>query len=310
MLSPALDAAVAGVFGLLIGSFLNVVIHRLPRMVARGWLTHANEANAADDLHRMVFGQPLPPGVEQQATQRQAQLEATPPFSLMRPASRCPHCGHGIRWYENIPVLSYLFLRGKCSACGARISPRYPVVEALTSAFFALCAYRWGLSLQAAAWCAFAAILICQFLIDFDTQLLPEELNYPLLWLGLLVSTLGWTVSPAQSLWGAALGYFILWSIATGFKLLRGIEGMGVGDFKLLAALGAWLGAKFLVAIILMASVVGAVIGVTLLIVGRLAHKEVPMPFGPYLAGAGLVCLVIGPQRMPALFPFAFPFGG
>lgn len=307
---PGLDAAIAGIFGLLIGSFLNVVIHRLPRMVARGWLTHANEANAADDLHRMVFGQPIQESTVAQTREREAQLAAAPPLTLMRPPSRCPSCGHGIRWFENIPVVSWVFLRGKCSACGTRISARYPIVEALTAALFALCAYRWGLNLHTAAWSAFAAILICQFLIDYDTQLLPEELNYPLLWIGLLGSTVGWTVSPAQALWGAALGYSILWLVATGFRLLRGIEGMGVGDFKLLAALGAWFGAKFLVAIILMASVVGAVIGVLLLVVGRLANREVPMPFGPYLAGAGLVCLVIGPERMPALFPFAFPFGG
>jgi leader peptidase (prepilin peptidase) / N-methyltransferase len=306
---PAVDAAIAGVFGLAIGSFLNVVIYRLPRVLARGWLTNANEFIADAGMHRLVFGEPLPADAEAQAKERQARLDDLPPFSLVRPPSRCPSCGHGIRWFENVPVVSWLLLRGKCSACGTGISARYPIVEALTAGLFALCAYRWGLNLHAAAWCAFAAILVCQFLIDFDTQLLPEELNYPLLWLGLLASTLGWTVSPAQALWGAALGWFVLWSIAAGFKMLRGIEGMGVGDFKLLAALGAWFGAKYLVAIILMASVVGAVIGGILILVGRLKHKEVPMPFGPYLAGAGLLCLIVGPAQMPRLLPFAFPFG-
>jgi len=284
-LSPGgLDALVAALFGLLVGSFLNVVIHRLPKMLERQWAAECAQLN----------GKP----VEDQGA-----------FNLVVPRSRCPHCGHAIRWYENIPVVSWLALRGRCSACKARISIRYPIVEVVTAAFFAICGWRWGLTMPAAAWAAFAALLICLFLIDADTQILPDDLNYPLLWLGLLVSAMGWTVPLRSAVWGAALGYLVFWGIFQAYKLATGKEGMGYGDFKLLAALGAWLGAEYLLAIILLSSVVGAVIGIVLLLVGRLANKEIPMPFGPYLAGAGLVCLALGPATLPALLPFAFPFG-
>jgi leader peptidase (prepilin peptidase)/N-methyltransferase len=285
MFNAGMDAAiVAGVFGLLVGSFLNVVIHRLPRMLERQWA-----AECAD-----FSGQPV---------------KEEERFNLVVPRSRCPHCGHAIRWYENIPVLSWLVLRGRCSECKAPISLRYPLVELVTAGFFALCGWRWGLTLQAAAWAAFAALLICLFLIDMDTQILPDDLNYSLLWLGLLVSTLGWTVPLASAVWGAALGYGVFWTIFQAFKLATGKEGMGYGDFKLLAALGAWLGAHYLLAIILMSSIVGAVIGIALVIAGKLANKDIPMPFGPYLAGAGLLALALSPATVPALLPFAFPFG-
>lgn len=287
MFNAGMDAAlIAGVFGLLVGSFLNVVIHRLPRMLERQWA-----AECAD-----FTGQPV-------------QEEEEERFNLVVPRSRCPQCGHAIRWYENIPVLSWLALRGRCSECKSPISLRYPLVELVTAAFFALCGWRWGLTLQAAAWAAFAALLICLFLIDMDTQILPDDLNYTLLWLGLLASALGWTVPLASAVWGAALGYGVFWSIFQAFKLATGKEGMGYGDFKLLAALGAWLGAQYLLAIILMSSIVGAVIGIALIIVGKLANKDIPMPFGPYLAGAGLLALALSPATVPALMPFAFPFG-
>jgi leader peptidase (prepilin peptidase) / N-methyltransferase len=279
-----LDAVLAGVLGLLVGSFLNVVIHRLPKMLERQWA-----AECAD-----YTGQP--------AQQHE-------PFNLLVPRSRCPQCGHVIRWYENIPVLSWLALRGKCSQCHQRISIRYPIVELVTAGFFALCAARWGLTPQAGAWAAFAALLICLFLIDMDTQILPDDLNYTLLWLGLLVSAMGWSVPLRSAVWGAALGYLVFWGIFQAYKLATGKEGMGYGDFKLLAALGAWLGAEYLLAIILLSSIVGAVIGGLLIVVGKLAHKDIPMPFGPYLAGAGLVCLALSPAAVPALLPFAFPFG-
>jgi leader peptidase (prepilin peptidase) / N-methyltransferase len=283
--SAGWDAAVlAGVLGLLVGSFLNVVIHRFPKMLERQWAGECAE----------YAGQPLEP---------------QEPFNLVVPRSRCPHCGHVIRWYENIPVVSWLALRGRCSECKAPISLRYPLVELVTAGFFALCGWRWGLTLQAAAWAAFAALLICLFLIDMDTQILPDDLNYTLLWLGLLASALGWTVPLASAVWGAALGYGVFWLIFQAFKLATGKEGMGYGDFKLLAALGAWLGAPFLLAIILMSSMVGAVIGVLLIVVGKLANKDIPMPFGPYLAGAGLLALALSPAALPALLPFAFPFG-
>jgi leader peptidase (prepilin peptidase)/N-methyltransferase len=287
MVLPAgLEAAiVAAVFGLLVGSFLNVVVYRMPRMLERQWA-----AECAD-----YSGQPL--------------KEEPEPFNLVVPRSRCPHCGHAIAWYENIPVLSWLALRGRCSSCKAPISPRYPVVELVTGAFFCLCGWRWGLGFQALAWAAFASLLICMFLIDMDTQILPDDLNYLLLWTGLIAATLGWTVPLAQAVWGAALGYGVFWLIFQLFKLATGKEGMGYGDFKLLAALGAWLGAPYLLAIILMSSIVGAVIGIVLLVVGKLANKDIPMPFGPYLAGAGLLALVLSPASVPALLPFAFPFG-
>ena len=284
-LPPGIEAAIiAAVFGLLVGSFLNVVIYRFPRMLERQWA-----AECAD-----LQGQPA---------------KEEEKFNLVVPRSRCPHCGHAIAWYENIPVASWLALRGRCSSCKARISPRYPVVELVTAAFFVLCGWRWGLGLQAAAWAAFASLLICLFLIDMDTQILPDDLNYALLWLGLLVSTMGWTVPIASAIWGAALGYGVFWVIFQLFKLATGKEGMGYGDFKLLAALGAWLGAPFLVALILMSSIVGALIGIVLLLVGKLANKDIPMPFGPYLAGAGLLSLALSPAAVPLLMPFAFPFG-
>jgi len=285
VLNAGMDAAiVAGVFGLLVGSFLNVVIHRLPQMLERQWA-----AECAD-----FTGQPV---------------KEDERFNLLVPRSRCPQCGHAIRWYENIPVLSWLALRGRCSQCRSPIGLRYPLVELVTAGFFFLCGWRWGLTLQAAAWAAFAALLICLFLIDMDTQILPDDLNYTLLWLGLLASALGWTVPLTSAVWGAALGYGVFWTIFQAYKLATGKEGMGYGDFKLLAALGAWLGAQYLLAIILMSSVVGAVIGIALIIVGKLANKDIPMPFGPYLAGAGLLALALSPAAVPALLPFAFPFG-
>jgi leader peptidase (prepilin peptidase) / N-methyltransferase len=279
------DAAVlAGVLGLLVGSFLNVVIYRFPKMLERQWAAECAE----------YTGQPAP---------------KHEPFNLVVPRSRCRQCGHLIRWYENIPVVSWLVLRGRCSECKASIGLRYPVVELVTACFFGLCGWRWGLTPQAAAWAAFAALLICLFLIDMDTHILPDDLNYTLLWLGLLASALGWTVPLASAVWGAALGYGVFWTIFQVYKLATGKEGMGYGDFKLLAALGAWLGAPFLLAIILMSSMVGAVIGVLLIIVGKLANKDIPMPFGPYLAGAGLLALAMSPAAVPGLLPFAFPFG-
>ena len=280
-------AFVAGLLGLLVGSFLNVVIHRFPKMLERQWA-----ADCAD-----LTGTPAKPDGEPER------------FNLLVPRSRCPKCGHAIRWYENIPVLSWLALRGKCSQCKARIGLRYPLVELVTAGFFALCGWRFGLGLQAAAWAAFAALLICLFLIDMDTQILPDDLNYLLLWSGLLAAAAGWTVPLSSAVWGAALGYLVFWSIFQLFKLATGKEGMGYGEFKLLAALGAWLGAEYLLAIVLLSSIVGAVIGIVLLVVGKLANKDIPMPFGPYLAGAGLLALALSPAAVPALLPFAFPFG-
>jgi len=309
MVGPMLDALVGGVLGLLVGSFLNVVVHRYPRIMARGWWEEVHDMVDDADSHQQVFGEPVPATLKNESRSLRARLDALGPISLSKPRSRCPHCGHPIRWYENIPVLSWLALRGRCSACSKPISVRYPIVELVTAAFFALCAWRWGLTWQAGAWAAFAALLICLFLIDMDTFLLPDDLNYLLLWLGLVVAALGWTVPLKSAVLGAALGYLALWSVYHLFKLLTGKEGMGYGDFKLLAAIGAWLGADHLLAVILLSSIVGAVMGIALLVAGKLANKDMPMPFGPYLAGAGLLALALGPAAMPGLLPFAFPFG-
>ncbi|MGJ7500916.1 prepilin peptidase [Variovorax sp. ZT5P49] len=316
LVSREFDTVFAGVLGLLIGSFMNVVIYRTPVMMYRDWLADAvanlMSSKDAPSLWSLAFGPKVAPpaGLEAAADKAAAVIEAQPPFDLTRPASRCGACGHKIRWYENIPVLSYVVLRGRCSSCKTSISPRYPLVELVTGALFALCAWRFGITPAGVLWAAFGALLICQFLIDFDTQFLPDSLNYPLLWLGLIGAAMGWTGVPLSSaVWGAVFGYLSLWLVYHGFRLITGKEGMGYGDFKLLAALGAWLGADYLIAIILVSSLVGAVIGVTLRIAGKLAHKDIPIAFGPFLAGAGLVCLVAGPEVVRQWIPFAFPLG-
>ncbi|MFH0130424.1 prepilin peptidase [Variovorax sp. VaC1] len=316
LVSREFDTAFAGVLGLLIGSFLNVVIYRVPVMMYRTWLADAVDnlrpLKDVPSLWSLVFGPKAAPpeGLEAAADKAAVAIDGLSPFDLTRPASRCGACGHKIRWYQNIPVLSYLLLRGRCAACKTPISLRYPLVEVVTGALFALCAYRFGLTPTGVLWAAFGALLICQFLIDFDTQFLPDSLNYPLLWLGLIGAAMGWTgVSLSSAVWGAVFGYLSLWLVYHGFRLVTGKEGMGYGDFKLLAALGAWLGADYLIAIILVSSLVGAVIGLTLRFAGKLAHKDIPIAFGPFLAGAGLVCLVAGPELVRQWIPFAFPLG-
>jgi leader peptidase (prepilin peptidase)/N-methyltransferase len=312
-----LSAGIGVLLGLLIGSFLNVVILRLPAIMYRDWLREAADnllpaepAQGIDtSLWDLVFdGRRAPPAhLHASAKEAAEAMQTLKPLGIARPRSRCGQCGHGIRWFENLPVVSYIALRGRCSACKAPIGWRYPSVELVTAAFFGLCAWRWGLTPLALVWAAFAALLICQFVIDIDTQLLPDSLNYLLLWLGLIVAALGWTVPLSSAVWGAAGGYLVLWTFYHLYRLLTGKEGMGFGDFKLMAALGAWLGADYLLAILLMSSVVGAILGSVMLLVGRLAHKDIPIAFGPYLAGAGLLCLVVGPQELRAMVPFAFP---
>ena len=266
-------AAVGGLFGLLVGSFLNVVIHRLPQMMERQWAAECAELN----------GQPAAPQA---------------PFNLLVPRSRCGHCGHPIRWYENIPVLSYLALRGKCSACGTPIGLRYPLVELATGLLFGWCVWRWGWSWTAAAWCLFAAMLVALTLIDWDTTLLPDDLTLPLLWLGLIAAALGLTGARlSDAVWGAVAGYLSLWLVYWGFKLATGKEGMGFGDFKLFAALGAWFGWQALVPIILMASVIGALVGIGMKLLSALREGGV-VPFGPFLALGGITAMVLGPQTI------------
>ena len=272
-------SGLAALFGLLIGSFLNVVIYRLPKMMELQW---AAEAAAF------------------QAEQAGSDAEPAPrdPFNLMVPRSRCPSCGHLVAWYENIPVVSYLFLRGKCAECSTRISPRYPLVELLTGGLFFWCVQHWGLTPTGLAWCGFSAVLVALAFIDWDTTLLPDDLTLPLLWAGLLASVLQWTQVPlASSVMGAAAGYLSLWLVYWAFKLATGKEGMGYGDFKLFAALGAWFGWEALLPIILMSSVIGAIVGIGMKVFSRLREGGY-VPFGPFLVGAGLTAMIAGPKAI------------
>jgi leader peptidase (prepilin peptidase) / N-methyltransferase len=267
------DASIMGIFGLMIGSFLNVVVYRLPKMMERQWAVECAEAT----------GTPLP---------------AAQPFNLMVPRSRCPHCNHPIAWHENIPVVSYLLLRGKCGACKAAISPRYPLVEAATGALFFFCVWRWGFTATGALWCVFSAFLLTLALIDWDTTLLPDDLTLSLLWLGLVSASMGWiSVSLNSALWGAVVGYLSLWAVYWVFKWVTGKEGMGYGDFKLFAALGAWFGWSALIPMILLASTIGAIVGIAMKFSVGLREGGY-VPFGPFLSGAGLVAMFFGPPAL------------
>jgi len=220
-----------------------------------------------------------------------------PALSLAKPASRCPHCGHRIRWFENVPLLSWLVLRGRCSACRAPIGARYPLVELATALLFAGLAARFGAQPALFAWCGFVAVLLALSAIDWDTTLLPDSMTLPLLWAGLIAAAFGWTVPLTTALWGAVAGYLSLWSVYWLFKLTTGKEGMGAGDFKLLAALGAWLGWPMLLPIVLGASLIGAAVGIGMKLSGALREGRY-VPFGPFLAGAGLVVLYAGSERV------------
>ncbi|MES2090375.1 MAG: prepilin peptidase [Pseudomonadota bacterium] len=261
------------ILGLCVGSFLNVVIHRMPQMLERQW-----RADSAAML----------------------ELPATPeeaPLTLSKPASRCPACGHAIRWYENIPLISWLVLRGKCSACGTGISVRYPLIELTTAALFAACGWRFGAHPTTLLWCGFVAVLVAASAIDWDTTLLPDDLTLPLLWAGLVAATLGWTHPLPDALWGAVAGYLSLWSVYWLFKLATGKEGMGYGDFKLLAALGAWLGWQMVLPVVLASSIIGALVGIGMKLSSTLREGHY-IPYGPFLGGAGLVVMLAGQQRV------------
>ncbi|MCS4510179.1 prepilin peptidase [Xylophilus ampelinus] len=288
--SPEIDIALAGIVGLLIGSFLNVVIHRLPKMMERQW--EAEFTAMAAEKAAPAGGRPSEPPPPTEA------------FNLLVPRSRCPHCGHGIHWYENLPVVSWLVLRGRCSACKARISARYPLVELATGALFAYCVWRWGMTPSAGAWCVFSAALVTLAMIDWDTTLLPDDITYPLLWIGLVAALLQWTTVPlGDAIWGAVGGYLSLWSVYWAFKLATGKEGMGYGDFKLFAALGAWFGWQALVPLILVSSIVGAVVGIAMKLSSRLREGGY-VPFGPFLAAAGLSGMAFGPEWALRLLGF------
>jgi leader peptidase (prepilin peptidase)/N-methyltransferase len=273
---PVSFVFVAALLGLVVGSFLNVVIYRLPVMLNRSWQSQCAELT----------------GGEAAADQDT--------FNLAVPGSTCPHCGHRIRAWENIPVISYLLQRGRCTACGEHISLRYPIIEAVTALLTAAVALHFGFGWQALAAMVLTWGLIALTMIDFDHQLLPDDITLPLLWLGLLLSLFGVFVDAPTALIGAMAGYLSLWSVYHVFRLLTGKEGMGYGDFKLLAVLGAWLGWQMLPLIILLSSLVGAVVGITLILV-RGHDRNIPIPFGPYLAAAGWLTLLWG-QELTALY--------
>jgi leader peptidase (prepilin peptidase)/N-methyltransferase len=275
-----LAAAVAGLFGLLIGSFLNVVIHRMPKMMQR----------ESDNYVAQESGQPLP------------HMDR---YNLTVPRSACPHCGHQITALENIPVVSYLFLRGKCAECKAPISIRYPIVEVLTGALSAFLIWRFGSGMAGLAALVFTYLLIAMTFIDADTQLLPDDLTLPLLWCGLLVNLNATFVPLHDAVIGAVAGYLTLWAVYWLFKLATGKEGMGYGDFKLLAALGAWLGWMMLPLIVLLSSLVGAVIGLSLIVFNK-HGRDIPIPFGPYLAIAGLIALLFGKSIVQSYLGYSF----
>ena len=257
-------------FSLCVGSFLNVVIYRLPVMLERDWRKQCREFLELPD-----------------------QADDQPKISLAAPASTCPHCGHAIRAWENIPVISYLLLRGRCSSCRTPISAQYPAIEAVTAIMSVAVAWKFGVSVQTAGALLFTWALIALTMIDINKQLLPDSLTLPLLWLGIVFALFD-TYTPLQaSVAGAIAGYLALWTVFHVFRLATGKEGMGYGDFKLLAALGAWMGWTMLPQIILLSSVIGAIAGSIMLLTGK-AKKERPIPFGPYLALAGWIGLMWG----------------
>ena len=270
--SPWLFYSIILFTGLCVGSFLNVVAYRLPLMMERDWKLECHEFLELDKPELKDHLKTL---------------------NLATPASACPNCGHKLRAWENIPVISYLFLRARCSSCGTRISLQYPVVEIITGITSLLAAHAFGVSIQTVAALLFTWVLIALTLIDLEKQLLPDNMTLPLLWLGILLSLFGVFTDLKSSVIGAMAGYLILWSVYQLFKLLTKKEGMGFGDFKLLGALGAWAGYSYLPQIILVSSIVGSVAGITMLIIGR-AKQQQPIPFGPYLAVAGWIALLWG----------------
>ena len=270
--SPWLFYSTVLLFGLCVGSFLNVVVYRLPLMMERDWKLECHE-----------FLELEQPKLEQSLLS----------LNLASPASTCPNCGHVLHFWENIPVISYIFLKAKCSSCATKISAQYPAVELLTGIASLLVAYKFGVTIQTLAALFFTWVLIAHTLIDLKKQLLPDNMTLPLLWAGIFFSFFELFTDLKSSIIGAMAGYLILWSVYHLFKLLTKKEGMGFGDFKLLAALGAWAGFSYLPQIILLSSVVGSVAGITMLVTGKTKQQQ-PIPFGPYLAVAGWIALLWG----------------
>jgi len=271
--SPILLVSLIVIIGLLVGSFLNVVIYRLPVMMERGWKKECTEYLELDD----------------------SKLDQNEPFNLVLPLSRCPGCDAAIKPYQNIPVISYCFLKGKCANCKTHISLRYPIIEAFTGFMSGIVAWHFGYSVEMLFALLLTWSLITLSFIDIDHQLLPDSITLPLVWLGLFLSLFSIYTDTHTSIIGAIAGYLSLWTVFHLFKLATGKEGMGYGDFKLLAVFGAWLGWQYLPIIILLSSLVGAVIGVSMVIIVKKDHN-IPIPFGPYLAAAGWLALIWGEQ--------------
>ncbi|OQS11592.1 prepilin peptidase [Chromobacterium violaceum] len=284
---PAWLAGAALVFGLMVGSFLNVVIHRLPRMLEREFL--------ADSVEYLAEGG-APAALRLAAEQARQELDDGG-YNLWRPASHCPACRAPVRPWHNVPLLSYLLLRGRCGDCGEAISRRYPLVELLCGALYGFLAWKLGWGWPLAGALALTAVLLALAFIDFDTKLLPDGLTLPLLWGGLLFNLMTGLVPLSAAVLGAVYGYMTLWLVSHAYKLVAGRHGMGGGDFKLLAALGAWLGWTMLPLIILLSSLVGAVCGIAMMSASRVGRGQ-EIPFGPYLSAAGWIALVWGPQIM------------
>ena len=281
---PPLLYGTAIALGLIVGSFLNVVILRLPRIMEAGWRRECSELSGATEATPAAPDQPA--------------------LSLAHPPSQCPSCGHRIRPLENVPILSYLILRGRCSACGVRISPRYPLIEGLTAVLTLIVVLHFGLSWQGLAALPLTWGLIALAVIDYDTQLLPDGITIPLLWVGLLFSLFGLFTDSASAIIGAATGYLSLWAVFHGFRLVTGKEGMGYGDFKLFGLFGAWLGWQVLPQIILLSALTGAVLGTLLIVRGR-HQRGAPLPFGPFLAAAGWISLIWGQQINDAYLQYS-----
>lgn len=280
---PVFFYVVATVFGLLVGSFLNVVIYRLPVMMEREWRSECQ--------HFL--------GISQEG-------EKHPPFNLMVPRSRCPNCNHNITALENVPVISYLFLKGKCRGCGTHISLRYPAVEMVTGLITLVMAIHFGVTLQAILAAILGWSLITLTLIDYDHQLLPDSITLPVMWLGIISNTSGQFTSLPASVYGAVAGYMVLWTVYIVFKIVTGKEGMGHGDFKLLAMLGAWMGWQMLPLIIVVSSLIGSVVGIGLILF-RGHSRAQPIPFGPYLAVAGLIAFLYGNELTRMYYDLILP---
>lgn len=277
-----------GAFSLAVGSFLNVVIHRLPIMMKNEWRTQCIDYLAEEEAKVNNYNKE----------------ESSEKYNLVVPRSACPKCGHQITASENIPVISYLLLKGKCSQCKTPIGIRYPAIELATMIFSIVVAWHFGFSWPCLAALFLTWALICASVIDFDHKLLPDDITLPFLWIGIVINLFGWFTTIQDSVIGAVAGYLSLWSVYWLFKLLTGKEGMGYGDFKLLAVFGAWLGWQALPGIILLSSMVGALVGITLIVVkGR--DKNIPIPFGPYLAAAGWIYLMWGDQLTQMYFSMA-----